>query len=175
MSDLEYITDEPPNAAVPLGALDGAPSPGPGIPTQQLPHPRASVPAEVEVLMPGLPTQTLSTNIVGAGPGGDGDGPRMRQRAVADEAAGNRSGMGSRGRAPVRIGGYGSSTRWGWVPDGVVDLVLTGSDQGTVWPEGDINYQFSVPIERMQDGSALLVTAGATRRWGSSTAGRFDL
>jgi DMSO/TMAO reductase YedYZ molybdopterin-dependent catalytic subunit len=48
----------------------------------------------------------------------------------------------------------------------VVELVITGADHGDVYPEGDVNYQFSVSSERVADGSALLVT-----QWGGEPLG----
>jgi DMSO/TMAO reductase YedYZ molybdopterin-dependent catalytic subunit len=46
----------------------------------------------------------------------------------------------------------------GDMPDEVAELVITGADRGTVHPEGEVSYQFSVLTERVADGSALLVT-----------------
>ena len=60
MSDLEYITTSPPNAGVPMTALDGRPLP------QDRAYLRNSFPipesAEdvVDVLLPGIPQRSLS-------------------------------------------------------------------------------------------------------------------
>ena len=168
MSALEYITDEPPNAAVPLAALDGSPIPQDrAYLRNSFPVPEA-VTAEVEVLMPGGPTRTLSTETLS-----ELDQVEME---IVLECAGNGRSMvrpvvsglewGLGGASPIKIGGVRLIDALRDVPHEVVELVLTGSDQGTVWPEGDINYQFSVPIDRVHDGSALLVT-----RWGDAPLG----
>jgi 1-acyl-sn-glycerol-3-phosphate acyltransferase len=165
---LEYITEEPPNAAVPLAALDGSPIPQDrAYLRNSFPIPK-TVTAEVEVLMPGRPTRTLSTGRLS-------ELDQVEMEMVL-ECAGNGRSMvrpvvsglewGLGGASPIRIGGVRLIDALGIVPDEVVELVLTGSDRGTVWPEGDINYQFSVPIDRVQDGSALLVT-----RWGNAPLG----
>ena len=168
MSDLEYITDEPPNAAVPLAALDGSPIPQDrAYLRNSFPIPETA-PAEVEVLMPGHPTHTLSIETLL-----DLDQVEMEmvlecagngRSMVKPEVSGLEWGLG--GVSPIRIGGVRLVDALEVVPDEVLELVLTGSDRGTVWPEGDINYQFSVPIDRVQDGSALLVT-----HWGDAPLG----
>ena len=168
MSDLEYITESPPNAAVPLTALDGHPIP------QDRAYLRNSFPVPeevedlVEVVFPGIPPRTLTSETLS-------DLDQVDMEIVLECAGNGRSlvrpavsglewGLG--GASPIRIGGVRLIDALGQVPDVVVELVLTGSDRGTVWPEGDVNYQFSVPIDRVEDGSALLVT-----RWGGEPLG----
>ena len=168
MSDLEYLTDEPPNAAVPLTALDGRPIP------QDRAYLRNSFPTPsevedaVEVALPGIPPRTLTTGNLGV--------LEQVEMEMVLECAGNGrslvrpavSGLewGLGGISPIRIGGVRLIDALGQVPDEVVELVLTGADRGTVRPEGEVNYQFSVPIDRVKDGSALLAT-----RWGDEPLG----
>ena len=168
MSDLEFITDEPPNAGVPLAALDGRALPQDrAYVRNSFPLPEA-VTGELEVLMPGRPTRTLSTASLSELDQVElemvlecaGNGRSMVRPAVS----GLEWGLG--GASPIRISGARLIDALGVVPDEVVELVLTGCDQGTVWPEGDIPYQFSVPVDRVRDGSALLVT-----RWGDAPLG----
>lgn len=168
MSDLEYLTDEPPNAAVPLVALDGHPIP------QDRAYLRNSFPIPeevdgvVEVVLPGIPPLALTSETLAQLDQVEldivlecaGNGRSLVRPAVS----GLEWGLG--GASPLRIGGVRLVDALAEVPDEVIELILTGSDRGTVWPEGDVNYQFSVPIHRVQDGSALLVT-----RWGDEPLG----
>jgi len=168
MSDLEYLTDEPPNAGVPLAALDGHPIP------QDRAYLRNSFPIPeqvggvVEIVLPGIPTRVLTAETLALLDQVEmdmvlecaGNGRSLVRPAVS----GLEWGLG--GASPMRIGGVRLVDALVEVPDEIVELVLTGSDRGTVWPEGDVNYQFSVPIHRVQDGSALLVT-----RWGDQPLG----
>ena len=168
MSGLEYITESPPNAAVPLIALDGRPIP------QDRAYLRNSFPIPedvegiVEVVLPGIPTRILTSETLAHLDQVEldmvlecaGNGRSLVRPAVS----GLEWGLG--GASPIRIGGARLNDVLVDVPDEVVELVLTGSDRGTVWPEGDVNYQFSVPIHRVQDGSALLVTS-----WGEEPLG----
>jgi DMSO/TMAO reductase YedYZ molybdopterin-dependent catalytic subunit len=164
MSELEYLTDEPPNAAVPLTALDGRPIP------QDRAYLRNSFPTPtevgdvVEVVLPGLPPRTVTSETLA-------DLDQVEMEMVLECAGNGRSlvrppvsglewGLG--GISPMRIGGVRLIDALGHVPDEVLELVLTGADRGTVRPEGEVNYQFSIPIDRVKDGSALLAT-----RWGN--------
>jgi DMSO/TMAO reductase YedYZ molybdopterin-dependent catalytic subunit len=163
MSELEYLTDEPPNAAVPLTALDGRPIP------QDRAYLRNSFPTPtevgdvVEVVLPGVPPQTVTSETLA-------DLDQVDMEMVLECAGNGRSlvrppvsglewGLG--GISPITIGGVRLIDALGHVPDEVLELVLTGADRGMVRPEGEVNYQFSVPIDRVKDGSALLAT-----RWG---------
>jgi DMSO/TMAO reductase YedYZ molybdopterin-dependent catalytic subunit len=168
MPDLEYLTDEPPNAAVPLTVLDGRPIP------QDRAYLRNSFPTPtevedvVEVELPGIPSRTLTTGTL--------EELDQVEIEMVLECAGNGrslvrpavSGLewGLGGISPIRIGGVRLIDALENVPDEVVELVLTGADRGTVRPEGEVNYQFSVPIARVKDGSALLAT-----RWGDEPLG----
>lgn len=168
MSDLEYITTSPPNAGVPVTALDGHPLP------QDRAYLRNSFPIPedvedvVDVLLPGIPQWSLSSKTLAV--------MEQVETEMVLECAGNGrslirpavSGLawGLGGASPIRLGGVRLIDALGHVPDGVVELVLTGSDRGTVWPEGEVNYQFSVPIDRVKDGSSLLVT-----RWADEPLG----
>jgi DMSO/TMAO reductase YedYZ molybdopterin-dependent catalytic subunit len=168
MSDLEYLTDEPPNAAVPLAALDGRPIP------QARAYLRNSFPTPTEVEdvvaveLPGIPPRTLTSETLA-------DLDQVEMEMVLECAGNGRSlvrpavsglewGLG--GSSPIRIAGVRLIDVLEQVPDEIVELVLTGADRGTVNPEGEVNYQFSVPIHRVKDGSALLAT-----RWGDEPLG----
>jgi len=165
---LEFITDEPPNAGVPLAALDGRPIPqNRAYLRNSFPTP-AEVDDVVQVLLPGIPPRALTSETLS-------NLDQVEMDMVLECAGNGRSlvrpavsglewGLG--GASPIRIGGVRLIDALGQVPDEVVELVFTGSDRGTVWPEGDVNYQFSVPINRVVDGSALLVT-----RWGDEPLG----
>ncbi len=168
MSELEYLTESPPNAGVSLTALDGRPIP------QHRAYVRNSFPTPedveeaVEVLLPGIPPRSLTVEDLA-------DLEQVETEMVLECAGNGRSlvqpavsglAWGLGGVSPMRVGGVRLIDALGQVPDEVVELVMTGSDRGTVWPEGDVNYQFSVPIDRVRDGSSLLVT-----RWGDEPLG----
>jgi DMSO/TMAO reductase YedYZ molybdopterin-dependent catalytic subunit len=170
VSGLEYITDSPPNAAVPLHELDGRlipqdraymrnsfPVPAPG-----------EVSGEIEAVFPVKPPRTLTPETL--------SGLDQMEMDMVLECAGNGrslvrpvvSGLewGFGGVSPIRIGGVRLIDALEGVPDEVIEIVLTGFDTGEVWPEGKVHYQFSVPTERVRDGSSLLVT-----RWGDEPLG----
>jgi len=179
VSGLEYITTSPPNAGVPITALDGRPLP------QDRAYLRNSFPIPedvgdvVDVLLPGIPPRTLSVETLAVLEQVEiemvlecaGNGRSLVRPAVSGLA------WGLGGASPIRLGGVRLIDALGQVPDGVVELVLTGSDRGRVWPEGDVNYQFSVPIDRVKDGSSLLVTRWADEPLGMEHGGpiRFAL
>ena len=117
MSDLEYITDEPPNAAVPLGALDGSPLP------QDRAYQRNSFPIPESVPRGRGPDAGFADVDLSTTPLSELD--QVEMEMVLECAGNGRSLMrppvtglewGLGARPPVRIGGYGSSTRWGWCP-----------------------------------------------------------
>jgi DMSO/TMAO reductase YedYZ molybdopterin-dependent catalytic subunit len=163
MNGLDYLTVSPPNAAVPLRDLHGRPLP------QHRVYQRNSFPmpapgeinGEVEVVLPGRRPETL-------------DLPRLAglEQAVEElvlECAGNGRSLitpavagvewGLGGASPIRVGGVRLIDALGDIPDEVEEIVLTGGDRGTVRPEGEVHYQFSVPAPLVRDGSALLVTS----------------
>jgi DMSO/TMAO reductase YedYZ molybdopterin-dependent catalytic subunit len=170
MSGLEFLTERPPNAGVPLSRLDGRPV------SQERAYLRNSFDAppaetltgEIEVAIPGRPTRTVNTDdLIGLGPveidfvlecAGNG---RSLVRPVVDGLA-----WGLGGVSPVRVAGVRLIDMLGQLPDQVMELVITGADRGTVHPEGEVNYQFSVVTGRVADGSALLVT-----EWGGEPLG----
>ena len=168
MSELEYITTSPPNAGVPMTALDGRPIP------QDRAYLRNSFPTPqdvedvVGVVLPGVPPRSLSVETLAELEQVEvemvlecaGNGRSLVQPAVSGLA------WGLGGASPIRVGGVRLVDALGPVPDEVVELVLTGSDRGKVRPEGDVHYQFSVPIDRVTDGSSLLVT-----HWGDEPLG----
>jgi DMSO/TMAO reductase YedYZ molybdopterin-dependent catalytic subunit len=162
MSGLEFLTDSPPNAAVPLSRLDG----------RTLPQDRAylrnsfDVPSpetltgEIDILIPGRPPRTVTADdLAGLEPvqiefvlecAGNG---RSLVRPIVDGLA-----WGFGGVSPIRVTGVRLIDLLGALPDEVVELVVTGADRGEVHPEGEVNYQFNVLTGRVADGSALLVT-----------------
>ena len=162
MTHLDYITEHPPNASVPLGSLDGTslaqdrvylrnsfPSPEPG-----------RVTGEIQVLIPGRAPATLTPDRLAA----------MSQVTIdmVLECAGNgRSLMdpvpdglpwGLGGVSPIRVGGVRLGEALGAIPREVVDVVFTGMDRGEVWPEGEVEYQFSIDAELARSGTPMLVT-----------------
>ena len=60
------------------------------------------------------------------------------------------------GISPIAVSGLSVLDVVGDIPESVVELVFTGADSGSVEPEGDINYQFSLDVDSLD--SALLVT-----------------
>jgi DMSO/TMAO reductase YedYZ molybdopterin-dependent catalytic subunit len=163
VTGLEYLTVSPPNAAVPISDLHGRPLP------QHRVYQRNSFPmpvpgeisGEVEVLLPGRRRETL-------------DLPRLAklEQVVEEmvlECAGNGRSLitpavagvewGLGGASAVRVGGVRLTDALGEIPAEVEEIVLTGGDRGTVHPEGEVHYQFSVPTHLVRDGSALLVTS----------------
>ena len=60
------------------------------------------------------------------------------------------------GISPIEVSGVTVLDVVGDLPESVVELVFTGADSGSVEPEGDINYQFSLEVGAL--GSALLAT-----------------
>jgi DMSO/TMAO reductase YedYZ molybdopterin-dependent catalytic subunit len=170
MPGLEYLTDDPPNAAVPLDRLDGRPL------GQDRAYLRNSfeIPAaetltgEIEITIPGRPPHTVTTDdLAGLDPvdvdlvlecAGNG---RSLLRPVVDGLA-----WGFGGVSPIRVRGTRLIDLLGGLPEEVLELVVTGADRGTVHPEGEVNYQFSVVTQRVNDGSALLVT-----EWGGEPLG----
>lgn len=170
MSGLEYLSQDPTNAAVPLSLLDGR------LLSQErayirnsfvTPSPEALT-GEIDVVIPGRPSRTITTEDLDALPSVEidfvlecaGNG-RSLIRPVVDGLA-----WGLGGASPVRVRGVRLSDLLGDVPDGVIELVVTGADKGEVHPEGEVNYQFSVATRRVADGSALLVTG-----WGGEPLG----
>jgi DMSO/TMAO reductase YedYZ molybdopterin-dependent catalytic subunit len=170
VSGLEYITDSPPNAAVPLHELDGRLIPQDRAYMRNSFHPPApgEVSGEIEAVFPGKPPRTLTPETL--------SGLDQMKMDMVLECAGNGrslvrpvvSGLewGFGGVSPIRIGGVRLIDALEGVPDEVIEIVLTGFDTGEVWPEGKVHYQFSVPTQRVRDGSSLLVT-----RWGDEPLG----
>lgn len=170
MSDLDYLTEDPPNAAVPLSVLDGR------LLSQERAYLRNSFPTpapealtgEIEIVMPGWPSRLITVeDLAGLQPveidfvlecAGNG---RSLIRPAVDGLA-----WGLGGASPVRVRGVRLSDLLGELQPGVIELVVTGADKGQVQPEGEVNYQFSVPTGRVADGSALLVT-----EWGGARLG----
>ena len=162
MNGLDYLTVSPPNAAVPLHDLDGRPLP------QHRVYQRNSFPmpapdemgGNIEVLLPGRRLETLDLpRLAGLEQAAEelvlecaGNGRSLITPAVA----GLEWGLG--GASPIRVGGVRLIDALGDIPDEVEEIVLTGGDRGTVRPEGEVHYQFSIPTHLVRDGSALLVT-----------------
>jgi DMSO/TMAO reductase YedYZ molybdopterin-dependent catalytic subunit len=62
------------------------------------------------------------------------------------------------GVSAITVGGYRLNEVLGTLPSGVIDVVFTGADIGTVAPEGRIPYQFSISRELAMSNVPLLVT-----------------
>jgi DMSO/TMAO reductase YedYZ molybdopterin-dependent catalytic subunit len=170
MPGLEFLTEYPPNAGVPLSRLDGRlldqneaylrnsfPAPG-----------RDEVTVEIDVVIPGRPSAKVAKRDLAGMPQVEVDfvlecagNGRSLMRPAVDGLA-----WGFGGVSPIRVGGVRLADVVGDLPPDVVELVITGADHGDVHPEGAVNYQFSVPVERVADGSALLVT-----EWGGEPLG----
>lgn len=162
MSGLEFITEEPPNAAVPLADLDGR-----GLPQERvymrnsfpMPEP-GQVTGQIEVDLPGRPGRTLTPDGLAALEHVDldlvlecaGNGRSLMRPVVS----GVQWGLG--GASPVRVGGVRLIDALGEIPDEVTEIVSTGFDRGNVHPEGEVHFEFSVPARLVREGSALLVT-----------------
>jgi DMSO/TMAO reductase YedYZ molybdopterin-dependent catalytic subunit len=170
MSGLEYLTERPPNAGVPLERLDGRPL------GQDRAYLRNSfeIPApdtltgEIEVVIPGRPARTATADDLSALEFVEidfvlecaGNGRSLIRPAVDGLA------WGFGGVSPIRVRGVRLTDLLGDLPHEVTELVVTGADRGEVHPEGEVNYQFSVAADRVADGSALLVT-----EWGGQPLG----
>lgn len=157
MSQLEFLTTDPPNAGTPTRLLDGSElTPGEIYLRYNFPIPNAAPPQiAVEI---GARLLTLSLD--------DLDSlPRTDVRMVLECAGNGRTYMNPTpegtpwahgGASPVRFSGARLTDVIGDVPDGVLELVFTGADSGVVEPEGTINYQFS--LARTDWDAALLAT-----------------
>ena len=163
MSDLDYITVSPANAAVPLTDLDGQALPQHRVYLRnsfETPAP-PDVTGEIEVLIPGRPDETLDLRRLA--------GLEHVTEEMVLECAGNGRSLisppvtglewGLGGASPIRVGGVRLIDALGEIPDVVTELVLTGCDRGVVRPEGEVPYQFSVQADLVRQGSGLLVTA----------------
>jgi DMSO/TMAO reductase YedYZ molybdopterin-dependent catalytic subunit len=162
MTHLHYITQHPPNASVPLGSLDGTPLAQDQVYLRNsFPSPEPGrVTGEIRVLIPGRAPATLTPDRLAA----------MSQVTIdmVLECAGNgRSLMdpvpdglpwGLGGVSPIRVGGVRLREALGAIPPEVVDVVFTGMDRGEVWPEGVVEYQFSIDADLARSGTPMLVT-----------------
>jgi DMSO/TMAO reductase YedYZ molybdopterin-dependent catalytic subunit len=170
MIGLDFLTDSPPNAGVPLSRLDGRPlgqdmaylrnsfdAPAPG-----------EVRGEIELIIPGRAPRTVTAADLAAL-------DRVKVDFVLECAGNGRSlirpsveglAWGLGGVSPIRVGGVRLRDLLGDLGGDVVEVVLTGADRGVVHPQGEVNYQFSVSVRRVADGSALLVT-----EWGGEPLG----
>jgi DMSO/TMAO reductase YedYZ molybdopterin-dependent catalytic subunit len=124
-----------------------------------LPEP-GQVTGEIEVNLPGRPAGTLT-------PEGLAGQEQITIELVLECAGNGRSLMrpvvsgvewGLGGASPVRVGGVRLIDALGEVRDAVTEMVFTGFDRGSVHPEGEVHYQFSIPARLVRDGSAMLVT-----------------
>jgi DMSO/TMAO reductase YedYZ molybdopterin-dependent catalytic subunit len=170
MSGLEYLTEAPPNAGVPLQLLDGRPiSQDAAYLRNSFPTPDADdLTGEIEVMIPGEPKRRVTTADLASLPRVEVDfvlecagNGRAYLRPVVDGLA-----WGFGGVSPILVGGIRLVDLLGDLTDDVVELVITGADRGNAHPEGEVNYQFSVLTARVMDGSALLVT-----EWGGEPLG----
>lgn len=162
MNELEYITVEPANAAVPLARLDGSPIPqGQVYRRNSFPMPDpGEVSGEIEMVLPGHRSRTVTPDDLAAL-------PQTTQDIVLECAGNGRSLMrpvpsgvawGLGGASPVRVRGVRLIDAIGDIPEEATELVFTGLDHGEVQPEGVVNYQFSVDADLVRTGTPLLVT-----------------
>ncbi|HSJ84127.1 MAG TPA: molybdopterin-dependent oxidoreductase [Acidimicrobiia bacterium] len=162
MNGLDYITVSPANAAVPLTDLDGQVLPQHRVYQRNsftMPSP-SEVTGEIEVQLPGGRRKTLGPPHLA----------RLEQMTVEMvlECAGNGRSLitpavaglewGLGGASPIRVGGVRLIDVLGEIPPEVIELVLTGCDRGMVRPEGEVPYQFSIPVDQVRRGHGLLVT-----------------
>lgn len=160
MSSLIHLTTDPPNAEVPLARLDGEPA------TQTGMYMRNNFP------VPSTPPQGFTIILPGSGARSVTVEDLSHFEAVEDRIALECAGNGRRLMEPVPDGtpwGLGGasiidvrgallSDVLGDVPEAVLEIVATGADRGTVEPEGDVNYQFSMPRALALSEDPLLVT-----------------
>jgi len=162
MTELDFITEQPPNAAVPLRFLDGSPLGQDRVYMRNsFPTPEPSrVTGEIQLLLPGREPDILNPDLLAA----------MTQVTIdmVLECAGNgRSLMDPvpdglpwqlGGVSPIRVTGVKLRDALGSIPREVVEIVFTGLDRGAVWPEGEINYQFSIDANLARSEAPMLVT-----------------
>jgi DMSO/TMAO reductase YedYZ molybdopterin-dependent catalytic subunit len=162
MSGLDFLTEHPPNAGVPVERLDGRSL------AQHEAYlrnsfdtpPSEELTGEIEMVIPGQPPRIVTVTDLGGLPSVDvvfvlecaGNGRSFIRPAIEGLA------WGLGGASPIEVRGVRVVDLIGRLPHGAVELVMTGADKGEVYPQGEVHYQFSVPAERVNDGSALLVT-----------------
>jgi len=160
LNHLKIITEEPINAGVSLSELDGTPLPQDRVYMRNsFPIP-PSVNGEIEVAIPGQAPRIVT-------PAELARMPQVSVDMVLECAGNGRSLMrpvpeglswGLGGASPIRARGVRLVDVIGELPDEVVAVVLTGLDRGTVWPEGEVRYQFSLDSGLARSGTPLLVT-----------------
>ena len=148
MNRLNVITTEPPNAGTPLDLIDGRSLDVSEVYMRnnfEIPH-EATSRIEVELVNNSriIEATTLQTL------------PRVQLEMVLECAGNGRIFMDPipsgtpwdlGGVSPVRFGGAKLLDVLGAVPDDVTELVFTGADVGSVEPEGEIHYEFSLGRE----------------------------
>jgi DMSO/TMAO reductase YedYZ molybdopterin-dependent catalytic subunit len=163
MTELDFITEQPPNASVPLRFLDGSPL------GQDRIYMRNSFPAPepgrvtggIQLLLPGREPEILDPDLLAAMTqvtmdmvlecAGNG---RSLMKPVPDGLPWHLGGV-----SPIRVTGVRLRDALGSIPREVVEIVFTGLDRGEVWPEGEINYQFSIDAKLARSETPVLVTS----------------
>ena len=162
MAALRFLTDEPPNAGVALSLLDGTPIDQETMYLRNsFPVPRpGSVSGRITVTLPNQEPRELTPERLAKM-------PRTALEMVLECAGNGRSLMSPvpeglqwdlGGVSPIVVSGVRLIDALGAIPSDVVDLVFTGADSGEVWPEGHVNYQFSIDAELARSPIPLLVT-----------------
>jgi len=162
MAQLRFLTDEPPNAGVSLSSLDGAPIDQETMYLRNsfaVPEP-GRVSGRIAVTLPDRDPEELT-------PQGLATMPQTALEMVLECAGNGRSLMSPvpeglpwdlGGVSPIVVSGVRLIDALVDIPSDVVDLVFTGADSGEVWPEGEVNYQFSIDAELARSPIPLLAT-----------------
>lgn len=158
--DLQLITEDPPNASVPVGTLTGEPL------SQDRMYVRCSFPfpqkppSGFEVVVPGresrwvaadslpeLPQVEVSMVLECAGNG------RTLMNPVPDGLAWELGGV-----SPITVGGVPLTHVLGDLAEDVSEVVFTGADSGRVNPQGHVHYQFSISRDLAVSNVPVLAT-----------------
>jgi DMSO/TMAO reductase YedYZ molybdopterin-dependent catalytic subunit len=160
LSDLYYISTDPPNAGVPLDRQSGQLLQQADMYMRNNFSIPAIRPATFEVVIPNSPLRQVDAAELTELPQVEktmmlecaGNG-RTLMRPIPD---GTPWDLG--GASLVRVRGVSLRSVLGDLPDSVEEVVFTGADSGVVSPEGEINYQFSLDRALAVSDVPLLVT-----------------
>ena len=160
MAQHRVISDDPPNAGVPVAALDGEPIGQDEMYVRcnfSLPE---SLPKGFEVVVPGVAPRFVTVDELSV--------HRSVEAELVLECAGNGRSLMSPAPAGVAWGLDGVSTIrargvrlvdvLGPLPGEVLDVVFTGADRGVVRSEGEIPYQFAIDRELARSDAPILAT-----------------
>ncbi|MGH3651214.1 MAG: molybdopterin-dependent oxidoreductase [Acidimicrobiia bacterium] len=160
MAQHRVISDDPPNAGVPVAALTGEPMGQDDMYVRcsfSLPE---SLPTGFEVVVPGGTPRFLTVEELSS--------YRRVEAELVLECAGNGRSLMSPvppgvawvldGVSIIRARGVRLVDVLGRLPDEVVDVVFTGADRGAVKPEGEIPYQFAIDGDMARSDGPILAT-----------------